>query len=1012
MRKFLKLHRADGKFHSHVAMGELKGSFYIARNEWETFWETYGNGSHPSSLGLAEKQTQHAPFLVDIDLSKPVEEQHTELYNESDVKQLIKLYQQTIYEKVDGLTEEMLTCIYLSKDAYQDNNKLKHGLHLHFPFIWMSIESLKQVTTHISNLIQETNIFEKFPDKTKLIDSRVHNVPWLLYGSSKGKEKEPYLFNKAYTFKLKNITLEKAFNNYKLYNSREKEIDIKDKVEEYLPQILSVMYTNQTIYELKKNAFPKPIKPDFKISNEEREEFDEIDPEDKETEIMIRQLMSLIGDYHADDYSDWLKCGWILHHIFKGNDIGLTIYKEFSSKCEEKYDETNCECIWEKIVTDGRVGIGTLKFWAKLDSPELYSHIVTKLPQDIQYKECENIEVNGFASVSYIELLNKYDTVFVKGPMGAGKTEKINSIIPLYDKIVFISCKKSLAYDFHNKYPEFKLYNDVDDLGKKGKNREHIDIDIHKKVIVQVDSIGRLIGKVDLLIIDEFIDLSSQLLKSKNKTEAIDSFQVHLEFSSKRLIMDANLDRIDYFNSLIDFEKSIFVKDNKIYHSDKHIIIEPNKEQFINDICSISNGRMFIPSDSKTFIDAVSKKYKDTYPERKLLILTADSSDNDKKQDWKEYDVIFCSPTITAGVSHKDKIDYVYGYYCERSTNSWSSTQQLLRCRNWKEAHVCFGNNNMSKSNLPVNDVDIEKAISIEFEKDMIGGIKYNRIKKTVDKTFAYYMYIEDKKRTNRSLKFFKYYFIKIMKEHGIKISTSNVQVDKNIVEEVKKEMKQIEYKNKDELIEAISKAQPTEEDIANFKASKFDLLDKATYESILLTETFEGFKPQTKEQVGIYIDEKLNYYNLCRKVRGTDKPEELSGSNYSVLDIKEQKNIRRRDLAYDMLIMAGFTGFFDKNSITINDKLKTFVRDNVDDIQVFFNSYKTVSLDSDKNLMCFVNSKLESVYGVKMVGKKKQIKGVRSQVYNIEGMDKWAEFRDEGKPSIKGTLKPLLRLK
>ena len=422
MKRLLKLHRADGGFHSHVAMGDVKGKFNFSRPDFEDLWLTYGDGRNPSTLGLAEKQQNYAPFLVDVDLAHTTEKT---LYSETDVKQLIQLCQNTLFEKVEGLTHEMLLGVYLSKDPSYDTQKekWKHGIHLHFPHIFLDINSLKQLTQPISNLLQDTNIFSLFPNKASLIDERVHIVPWLLYGSAK-EGKAPYLFNSAYDFKLKNISLEKAFKNYVIYDSREKPIDIKGKVEEYLPRILSVIANNRKVFNLKANAFPKPkaVSDALKLEDEEREEFDEIDPEDQETEIMVRQLMSLIGDYHADDYSDWLKCGWILHNIFKGNDTGLTIYKEFSSKCEEKYDETDCECRWEKIVTDGRVGIGTLKFWAKLDSPQLYSSIVTKLPQEVQYNECENIEINGFSSVSYIELLNKYDTVFVKGPMGAGKT--------------------------------------------------------------------------------------------------------------------------------------------------------------------------------------------------------------------------------------------------------------------------------------------------------------------------------------------------------------------------------------------------------------------------------------------------------------------------------------------------------------------------------------------------------------------------------------------------------------
>jgi hypothetical protein len=1002
MKAFLKLHRADGGFHSHVAMGDFKGRFALNRQGFEDLWHTYGDGRNPSTLGLAEKQQNYAPFLVDVDLAHTTEQS---LYSQTDVEQLVRLCQNTLYEKVEGLTQEMLLGIYLSKDPYYDTQKgkWKHGIHLHFPHIFLDIESLKQLTRHISNIIQETNIFPLFTDKASLIDERVHNVPWLLYGSAK-EGKAPYLFNTAYDFKLKSISLEKAFKNYVIYNSREKPIDIKGKVEEYLPRILSVIPNNRKVFNLKPNAFPKPKTPVFKLSEEEKTDYDEIDPEDQETEIMVRQLMSLIGDYHADDYMDWLKCGWILHNIFKGNETGLTIYKEFSSRCEDKYDETNISCMWEKIVTDGRVGIGTLKFWAKLDSPELYNAgNAIKLPQDVQYKECETIEVNGFETVSYIDLLNKYDTVFVRGNMGCGKTEKIKSIVPLYSKIVFVSSKRSLAYDFHNKYPEFELYDDL-----KGT----IDVDVHNKVIIQVDSLNRLIGQVDLFIIDELVDLSSQLLSSRNRTESSDAFQVHLQFSNKRLIMDANLDRIDFFSELLDLEKAIFVKDNKIYHNDKHIIEHSNKDQFTMDILAISNGRMFIPSDSKKFIDTTSQLYMKKYPERKVLILTSESSYDDRREDWNSYDVIFCSPTITAGVSHKTKIDHVYGYYTKRSINAWSATQQLLRCRNWVQANIFFGSSADSKDDLPVNDNELEKWITDRFNTEItdVEGLKINRIKKTIDKTFMYYMYIENLKRTYRSKKFFRYYFLKIMREHGVKSTVSKQVIDKTKLESIQIQKKVIEYESKEALIKAITTAQPTDEDMSNFKAHKFDHIDKATLEVILMTETY-GFCPRTEEGVRTYMGKRKIYKNICKTVQDIDTPTELSSTNYSNLDIKDQNDIQRRTVCNMILKTAGFTGLLDKSVIpTINEKFGDFIQQNLEKIQVIFNSHKKVDLDSPKALVTFINSKLEDVYGVKLVGKEKQKNKVRYYVYAIDGMNLWAEKQGEGKPCITNKLQSILR--
>jgi hypothetical protein len=707
-------------------------------------------------------------------------------------------------------------------------------------------------------------------------------------------------------------------------------------------------------------------------------------------------------------YADWIK----FTYAVKGA-LGMDFVEKHWDEIYYLYGNASESCCQSQLTSIMNKEIEpdntSFMWWAKPipkfqeKYPEHCNALNTiELPNEVKYNECKNIEVNGFESVSYIDLLNQYDTVFVKGNMGCGKTEKIKSIVPLYNKIVFVSSKRSLAYDFHNKYPEFELYDDL-----KGT----IDIDIHNKVIIQVDSLNRLIGKVDLFIIDEFVDLSSQLLSSRNRTESIDAFQVHLQFSSKRLIMDANLNRIDFFSELLDLEKAIFVKDNKIYHNDKHVIEHNNKDQFTLDILTINNGRMFIPSDSKKFIDTTSQLYMKKYPERKVLVLTSESSYEDRREDWDNYDVIFCSPTITAGVSHKTKIDHVYGYYTKRSINAWSATQQLLRCRNWVQANIYFGSSSDSKDNLPVNDSELEKWITDRFNTEItdIEGLKINRIKKTIDKTFIYYMYLENLKRTYRSKKFFRYYFLQIMREHGVKSTVSKKQIDESKLESIQTQKKVIEYESKEALIKAITTAQPTDEDMRNFKAHKFDHIDKAVLEVILMTETY-GFCPRTEEGVRTYMGKRKIYKNICKTVQNIDTPTELSSTNYSDLDIKDQNDIQRRTICNMILKTAGFNGLLDKNTITINQKLGEFVRENSEKIQVVFNSHKKVELKDDKALMKFVNSKLEDVYCVKFVGKDKKSKGERFKVYTIEGMDLWAEKQCEGKPCIINKLQSLLR--
>jgi len=661
----------------------------------------------------------------------------------------------------------------------------------------------------------------------------------------------------------------------------------------------------------------------------------------------------------------------------------------------------------------------SLLWWAKplnkfqTEHPEHCAVLFNfELPQDVEYTECKNLEVNGFSSVSYIDLLNEYDTVFVKGNMGCGKTEKIRSLVPLYTNIVFVSSKKSLAYHFSKNYPEFVLYDDSDVKGT-------IDIEKHHKVIIQVDSIKRLIGQVHLLIVDEMLDLTSQLLSSINKTDSLIAFEDYVASSHKRLIMDANLDRIDFFSLLVKLETSIFVKDSKIYHTSKTIIEHDDPNQFTLDILEISDGRMFVPSDSKTFISSTSELYIKKYPERKVLVLTSDSNYKDRQQDWDDYDVIFCSPTITAGVSHKTKIDHVYGYYTKRSINAWSATQQLLRCRNWSQAHIYFGKVGKPDNETPMSDDLLEKYIDRRFSTNIeeFQGLKINRIKKTIEKNFTYYMYLENLKRKKRSQNFFRYYFLKIMGEHGIKlddtIPTIYSHTDES-VKEFKTERQLIETEAHNELIGnmlhiAINSPEPSEADKANFKARKFDRIHKPRLEVMYMNEVY-GACPKTHDGIETYIGRKKHYKNICRVVQNLDSQTELDGSNYSHLDIKEQNDIQRRTLGQMIIKGAGFTGLLDKRTIAISSEMGEFVRKNADKIQTIFNSHKKVTLENDKTLMTFVNSKLDEVFGVRLKSKDKQIKGVRSKVYIIEGMDIWSEVQGGEKPCITDKLQPLLR--
>ena len=1027
LRKILKSNRVDGTSHTHVSLMNPKGSFQFNRQTTEEFWNVYCEyieTEQEYNLGIAEKPQVYMPILVDIDLKIETTDIYV-LYNEEQVKQIIKLYQTALNEIIDNLKPEELTCVFLAKEPYQqvkkDKTYLKHGFHLHFPYIFMHKDSQKSyLLPRVKKSITELKLFESigFEDSGKVVDDGYCNAPWLIYGGRKdGDQHKPYLVKNIFDFKLDKISFEDAFKNYFIYDNREHKIDIVGNVKHYLPRILSIVPWNRGIKEIKSKlecevkklrikrsqATLLKIKVDDSQAEDELEE--EINPEDEETEKTVRYIMLHIADYHAMEYNDWMRCGWALHKIFKGNDIGISIWKEFSSK-SEKYDDIECECLWEKMI-DRTCGIYMLDKWARTDSPNTYKSILNKKKfaggfdfeklKDCIYEEPDTLPINGFQDIVYSDLFKNYNTLFVKANMGAGKTQGISECLKKHKRVLFVTCKKSLAYDTLNKFSSigFELYEDLEGT---------INLETHNKVICQIDSIHRIIGMCDLFIVDEFVDLTNQLLKSEKRTDSISAFIDYLSGSNKKLIMDANLDRVDYFSTLGLLDKSLYIKDFKKYHTDKTITFKSN-EGFIRRGIIEEKGRIFVCSDTRTFVVEMYNEYIKKYPERKALLLTKDSNKNDKRKDYGEYHAIFVSPTVTAGVSHTEKIDKVFAVYTKRTITAWSATQQMLRCRNWKKADVYLGVGDHDPNLPPITDDEVAQFIYNQWTHEIedFQGFKINRLCNTFEKSFAYYLYHEDFKRKMRSRRFFAFYFKVIMKRHGI---TIKIDADKPTKEDIKEftelkdKLKEMSEDRKIEFYKTIAEVEPTTEEIQKYQNNDFETLPSEVYEYLHLQSTYGMVK---KDIIWIkkMIDSnmKRNYKNL-ESFNEPKEQKQLDVNTINIRDLKDEKNKRKVIMCKMILSSAGYDGDIriipEGQYKFLPSDFKDKIIERVEDIKTVFEMYKPVDLSEDRNLMNFVNQKLNTVFGVKLISKKFKVEGKHILKYTLEFNHNWSRNPDD----------------
>jgi len=433
VKDFLRNNYVDGIFHTHVSMIQPKGRFLFNREGLESFWELYHKSDEV--LGIAEMPQTYIPVLVDVDLKVKLEDGEKcwkngeHLYTQTQVEQIVKIYQSVLRSTVEDCEDKHLLCVLLEKPIRYDivfNTKtkeetvyVKNGFHLHFPHTFLNRNQQDtQIIPRVQKLVKEADIFGNLGlhDETKIIDNATVKNPWLLYGSRKSEDMDPYKITKIYDKDMQEISVREAFDDYVVYDRNEDEILVKDNIEKYLPQILSISPYGRTCSEFKNNL-ESPLKEEIKQRKPKvKKEFKPIGIEKKIENI--KKLLQLLTDARSENHGDWLKIGWIIHKETEACDEGFELWNEFSSRCDEKYDEDECRDKWDKMEEkkDG-VSMGTLHYYAKTDSPELYKDIMAKEHTD-KVDDCMNGSHADFAelyqsiSMGMIKIVNKKNGTF------------------------------------------------------------------------------------------------------------------------------------------------------------------------------------------------------------------------------------------------------------------------------------------------------------------------------------------------------------------------------------------------------------------------------------------------------------------------------------------------------------------------------------------------------------------------------------------------------------------------
>lgn len=619
----------------------------------------------------------------------------------------------------------------------------------------------------------------------------------------------------------------------------------------------------------------------------------------------------------------------------------------------------------------------------------------------------DNININQeiLPNLRFRNLEKKYDTIVTKSCMGTGKTKNINKLIEnnKYKKILIVSFRISLDEEYVRNFKDFKLYSTIGD--------KIYDIDINNKLVVQIDSLHKIRGSCDLLILDEFTYTTTHLVEYvKNKSESYETLVNYLKLSPKVIISDAYLTEEDINWISLFRENILYINNEYKKHNNKKIRnFKTNSSEFMESIINDleNNKKIILATNKKGFSDYLQfcVQQNPKISNKKYKFIDADNSHTIDIENWDKYDLIGYTPTIVAGLSFEKKhYDSCYGYFINSSSCAELCVQQLFRVRDIESnvINLCF--EITGKKDYPITYEGIKKYIlsqHMELNKGL-NNIKLNRFTREIIEDEYLELYINTKKKIFTSKNDIEKTMLNLLKIQGIEnIEEINGNLENNKI--YRKKYKDFSKVKKENNIERMLSLPIIDfykyEELKNSYTKKtLDEKLQCTYYNLCNNFSVESL---TKEEI-IKYERKIQAYNNLKFCKQNEHNvfgalEQKINEHEEYLDLKPNTvklhhNTKYYKLSYciEFLLQAGFDSVFDKKEITLNEKkIINYFKENGKKIStVFVDSNKDWEKENNiKDILRYINSKLNNMLNIKIVKKDK-----KSNKYIIKGFDFWCE--------------------
>lgn len=285
------------------------------------------------------------------------------------------------------------------------------------------------------------------------------------------------------------------------------------------------------------------------------------------------------------------------------------------------------------------------------------------------------------------------DTTYLIAVPGRGKTETIikhcSGCAPSLQMICIsfrVGEASKLYADF--KHLGFKYYKDI--------KSHYINLKEHPRIIIQIDSLPRLRGVFDgILILDEIESIFEHIHQSPLMINPESSANILASLSKNAFhvfVADANCS-----SSTIDFMVEIcqrplrysFFYKNETIRNIRKIFLLNGKADLVNRAIQklLAGERVYIPTNSRIFAVYAAQKIAEACPNLRIKVfdkttplITKDINGNpvDPVSDFINYDCVICTPVLQAGNSFTPAHFHHCFAYASGASNSPEGFSQLI----------------------------------------------------------------------------------------------------------------------------------------------------------------------------------------------------------------------------------------------------------------------------------------------------------------------------------------------